>query len=264
MQRQFDLSGRGIGLTGGGGHLGSAIAIGLAQANAIVVIGGRNLETLEHVVAQAEMLQVPGRVLAHQMDIRQPETVKSMLDCIEREAGEVYGWINNAYAGTTGTLLDVTQDQVDRTMDIGFTAVLSATQAAVRRMMPHRRGVIINVGSMYGIVSPQPAVYVDAPEFHNPPQYGAAKAAILQLTRYAACHLGPLGIRVNSLSPGAFPSREVQASSETFVTALSDRIPLGRVGKPEELAGAAIFLMSDASSYMTGVNLVIDGGWTAW
>lgn len=264
MRSPFDLSGRGIGLTGGGGHLGSAIAIALAQANAVVVIGGRTAETLDRVVAQAEAMNLPGRVVAHPMDIRQPDTVESMLDSIERETGQVYGWVNNAYAGGTGTLVDASRQQVEQTLDIGVTAVVVAIQAAARRMIPNSRGVIVNVASMYGMVSPQPNVYIKMPQSHNPPHYGAAKAAILQLTRYAACHLGCHGIRVNSLSPGAFPSPSVQEASIDFVEALSERVPLGRVGRPEELAGAAVFLLSDASTYMTGANLVIDGGWTAW
>jgi gluconate 5-dehydrogenase len=116
---------------------------------------------------------------------------------------------------------------------------------------------------MYGSVSPQPEVYRDAPQFHNPPAYGAAKAALLQLTRYSACHLAAHGIRVNSVSPGPFPAPAVQAN-EAFVEELTARVPLGRIGQPGELVGAVVFLLSDAASYVTGANLPVDGGWTAW
>ena len=124
-------------------------------------------------------------------------------------------------------------------------------------------GSIVNVSSMYGMVSPQPSLYAEHERFHNPPGYGAAKAGLLQFTRYAATHLAAKGIRVNALSPGAFPSPQVQRS-EGFVRALEQRVPLGRIGQPEELGGAVVFLLSDASSYMTGHNLVVDGGWTTW
>ena len=103
--------------------------------------------------------------------------------------------------------------------------------------------------------------YFNAEEFANPPHYGVAKAGIIQLTRYAAVHLAAHGIRVNSISPGPFPSKEVQKNAD-FIETLSKNVPLGRIGKPEELLGAVIFLLSSASSYITGQNIVVDGGWT--
>ena len=116
---------------------------------------------------------------------------------------------------------------------------------------------------MYGLVSPQPETYEAFPEYHNPPAYGAAKAGVVQFTRYAACHLAPRGIRVNSVSPGPFPRAEIRAHAG-FVAELAKRVPLGRVGDAEELAGPIAFLLSRASSFVTGHDLVVDGGWTAW
>ena len=103
--------------------------------------------------------------------------------------------------------------------------------------------------------------YINAEEFANPPHYGVAKAGIIQLTRYAAVHLAAQGIRVNSISPGPFPSKEVQKNTD-FIETLSKNVPLGRIGKPEELLGSVIFLLSSASSYITGQNIIVDGGWT--
>jgi gluconate 5-dehydrogenase len=130
-------------------------------------------------------------------------------------------------------------------------------------MIAQGRGSIINISSMYGTVSPQPTAYRERPQYHNPPAYGAAKAGVQQYTRYAACHLAPHGVRVNGISPGPFPHGQA-ARDEVFVAELEKRVPLGRIGRPEEIAGAAVFLLSDAASYITGHNLAVDGGWTAW
>lgn len=99
---------------------------------------------------------------------------------------------------------------------------------------------------------------------NSAPHYGAAKAALLQFTRYAACHLAPLGIRVNAVSPGPFPPQSVCQTQPEFCGALAGAVPLGRLGEPADLSGAVLFLASPAARYVTGVNLPVDGGWTAW
>ncbi len=116
---------------------------------------------------------------------------------------------------------------------------------------------------MYGVVSPDPRIYTETTR-PNTPEYGAAKAGLLQLTRYLACQLGPMCIRVNSISPGPFPAPAVQQADPEFIRRLGHKNPLGRIGSPDELAGPVVFLASDASSYVTGANIVVDGGWTAW
>jgi NAD(P)-dependent dehydrogenase (short-subunit alcohol dehydrogenase family) len=258
----FDLAGRGIGLTGGGGHLGRAMALALAEAGAIIVIGGRRVEPLEQVAKDARGLS--GRIVPVLADITDGDAVDAMIAAVVREAGRLDGWVNNAYSGVTGDLFAATPEQARQTMEVGFVGPFQALQAVAKAMRPNCRGSIVNVASMYGCVSPQPATYKDTPAFHNHPAYGAAKAAIIQFTRYAACHLAADGIRVNAISPGPFPPESVGAQNPAFLLELQARVPLGRVGRPEEVAGAAIFLLSDAASYVTGHNLVVDGGWTVW
>jgi NAD(P)-dependent dehydrogenase (short-subunit alcohol dehydrogenase family) len=151
--------------------------------------------------------------------------------------------------------------------EVGVVAVHGLLQASMQALKKAVRecgdASVINMASMYGMVSPDPRIY-DSPTVANPPFYGAAKGALLQLTRYAACELGPIGIRVNSISPGAFPSEAVRTSSPDFISRLSARIPLGRPGRAEEIVGPLLFLASPASSYVNGANLVVDGGWTSW
>src|SRR5690606_15062193 len=112
-----------------------------------------------------------------------------------------------------------------------------------------------------GMVAPDFSVYENCEEYINPPHYGAAKAGVIQLTKYFASYLGKENIRVNCISPGPFPNKEVQ-KNETFISNLSRKTALKRIGKPEELVGSFIYLSSDASSFITGQNIVVDGGWT--
>ena len=124
------------------------------------------------------------------------------------------------------------------------------------------KGKIINVSSMYGVVAPQFEIYDDFPAYLNPPHYGAAKAGVIQLTKYYASYLGKYNVQVNTVTPGPFPSDKVQESQE-FVESLEHKTCLNRIGKPEDLAGSFVFLASDASNFITGQNIIVDGGWTS-
>ena len=120
---------------------------------------------------------------------------------------------------------------------------------------------IVNISTMYALAAPDPAMYEGTP-YLSPPGYGEAKAGMLQMTRYLAAFLAPRGVRVNAVSPGPFPHGK-SASDRKFVRRLAERCLLGRTGRPEEIGGAVLYLASDASSFVTGQNLVVDGGWTA-
>ena len=128
-------------------------------------------------------------------------------------------------------------------------------------MEKNKFGSIINISSMYGMVSPDPSIYGSSGH-NNPPNYGAGKAAIIQFTRYTACHLAKKGIRVNSVSPGPFPKPDV--TDMRFISNLKKKTPMGRLGQPHEIKGVIVFLASQSSSFVTGTNISVDGGWTAW
>ena len=260
---EFSLRGRGIGLTGGGGHLGREMALAIARAGGTVVIVGRGGPALE---ATAE--RAAGEGLSHEVaicvgDAGDPSIFARVRDELRGRGLRIDGWVNNAYEGDPTPLGKLDRAALERTFRSGLVDAIVLSELAGKAMVEQGCGSIVNVASIYGLVSPRPDVYESAPDLHNPPAYGAAKAGLLQFTRYAAAHWGKAGVRVNALTPGAFPAPPVQRRTE-FVEALEAHIPLGRIGDPAEVGGALVFLLSRASSYMTGQQLVLDGGWTIW
>lgn len=260
----FDLSGLNVGITGGGGHLGSAMAHGLASAGARVIITGRHRESLDAAVRYAQESGCAGSVVAVVADASSAADTDRVLDVIASATGRVDGWVNNAYGGAGGLLGTLARTDVEISIASALTDVIMATEQVANRMKAQEGGAsIVNILSMYAMVSPQPSAYEHFPRFHNPPAYGAAKSGLLQFTRYAACHLALAKIRVNAISPGPFPSHAAQADP-AFVAELARRVPLGRIGEPADLVGPLVFLLSNEAGYVTGHNLVVDGGWTAW
>lgn len=254
----FDLSGRVALVTGGAGHLGSEISRGLAAAGARVLVNGRNKDNARRHAAALRAEGYSADALC--FDITDSVARNA---CIS-ELRQLDILVNNATAGRAGTIENTPLEA----FALAATMEIEAPYAMIRAVLPlmrnQGRGAIVNIGSMYGMVSPDPRIYGTS-GYDNPPQYGACKAGLLQLTRYLACHLAPEGIRVNAVSPGPFPPVErLRAEQPQFLAALEQKVPMQRVGAPGEVAGAVVFLASDAASYVTGVNIPVDGGWNAW
>lgn len=256
-----DLSGRVALVTGAGGHLGRAIVQALDAVGAHVVLVGRARRPLETVFASLRR----GEIV--EIDVRDGDARRELLQLVQERHGRLDILVNNAYSGRTGSFTAMTREDAIAAYDVAVVSALGLMQDARPLLAAAARAVgqsaVINVASMYGRVSPDPRVYPES-EMQNPPTYGAAKAALLQLTRHAAIHLAADGIRVNAISPGPFPSSEVQTRLPEFAAALRVRVPLGRLGRPEEVGGVVAFLASDHASYITGADLPVDGGWTAW
>jgi NAD(P)-dependent dehydrogenase (short-subunit alcohol dehydrogenase family) len=258
----FSLQGRVVVVTGGAGHLGSAISEGLAEAGADVAIASRDDRRCRE-LADKLAKRCSVRAMGIRLDMRSLGEVKDCFMEVDRRMGAIDVLVNNAGFAKAGTSIEsVSEADWLEAIEGTINGVFRCTQAVLPHMERRKRGAIINVSSMYGIVSPDPRIYGDS-GYDNPPGYGAGKAAVIQLTRYAACHLAAKGIRVNAVSPGPFPSPIVQRN-EQFMAELRTKVPLGRIGDPADLKGVVVFLASDASSYITGQNIVVDGGWTAW
>jgi len=260
LAEMFSLDGKVAVVTGGAGHLGYYISLALAEAGAEVYLGSTNYEKCR--AAAARISEKTGRQAKGVfIDIRSTEVIRKSFADIALETGQIDILVNNAFY-CSGQGADIEERDWQIGLDGTVGSVYRATQGVVPFMEKTKTGSIINIASMYGMVSPDHSVY-NKPEYANPPNYGAGKAAVIQFSRYAACHLAKKGIRVNSVSPGPFPTAQVQTDKE-FITALEKKVPLGRIGQPPEIKGIIVFLASEAASYVTGANFCIDGGWTAW
>jgi len=259
----FRLEGKTALVTGAGGHLGQVMAKALADAGALVWLNGRNEKQLA--ALQATIRGAGGRSELAVFDITNSQAIEKGMSQIGEHGDALDIIVNNAYSGAAGTLDTIDLGEFGKAYEVAVTAAAGIVKQALPLLRKAGSGnaSIINVSSMYGLVSPDLRVY-ETPQGSNPPHYGAAKAALLQLTRYLAVEYGREGIRVNAIAPGPFPSGQVQLDDPDFVKRLEARVPLGRIGNAHELAGPVVFLASDASSYVTGTTLVVDGGWTAW
>lgn len=264
--QKFRLDGRVALITGAAGHLGCGMAQALAGAGAHVILNGRNRAKLDELAA--EMNGAGQRASVACFDITDNEMVRTHVGEIAATFERLDILVNNASAGRPGTLESATTADFEESYRVNVIAAFALLQAATPLLKAAAQrnaggASVINIASMYGSVSPDPAIYGSSGA-NNPPYYGAAKAGMIQLTRYAACHLAADKIRVNCISPGAFPAEEYLQRDPAFRERLNNKNPMHRVGDPSELQGPLLFLASDASSYVTGINLAVDGGWTAW
>lgn len=259
----FSLKGKSALITGATGYLGVSMAYIFAEAGAKVLVNSRTFERSDALVSK---LIAAGYSAENAVfDVTSPLEIANFNK--KMQDAPLHILVNNAYVGDSGTVECSASEAYADSYDV----TMIAAHRVFKTMLPNLRlavqqcgdASVINLASMYALVSPDQRIYKSADEV-NPPFYGAAKAALLQWTRYAACEFGKEGIRFNAVSPGPFPSLAVQAVNPSFIETLSRKVPMGRIGKVDEIKGPILFLASSAASYVNGANIIVDGGWTCW
>ncbi|ORV14693.1 SDR family oxidoreductase [Mycobacterium celatum] len=249
----FALHGKNALVTGASSGIGKQVALAYAQAGAAVAIAARRHEPLQKLAS--EIVADGGTAVPISCDVTQPELVDAMLDRVDGELGGIDIAVCNAGIIDFNGLLDMRLEDFQRIQNTNVNGVFLTAQAAAKAMVARRRaGSIITTASMSGHI-------VNTPQQVG--HYCASKAAVIHLTKAMAVEFAPHNIRVNSVSPGYILTELVEPYAE-YHASWEPKIPLGRLGRPEELVGIYLYLASDASSYMTGSDIVIDGGYTCW
>lgn len=270
VNQLFSLENRLIIVAGGAGQIGFSFCTILADAGAMVVIADLDVEMAENKIAQLENPGIKEKLHAIKLDVSKTEEIEHFYKSVKQQFGKIYGLVNCFHFKGNSRKLDTSsnffagfedypEEAWDLVHDVNLKGSFLMSQKAIPYFKENGQGVIVNVSSTYGNVSPNKSIYGNS-GINSPVAYATSKAAIINLTRYIATHLADQHIRANVLSPGGVFNNQ----SEEFLKNYTELTPLKRMANAEDYQGAILYMMSDASKYMTGANLVVDGGWTAW
>lgn len=251
----FDLSGKIALITGAGGGIGSSIAMTLANAGADIAVADSNTANAE---STAFDVKATGRrAVALTVDVRDPDSVAVMTDDAREQLGEIDILVNGAGIAFNKPSEDLTPEEWLRVIDVNLNGVFWCCQAVGRHMLARKSGVIVNIASMSGVIANKPQ-----PQSN----YNASKAGVIMLTQSLAAEWADRSVRVNAVSPGYIGTEMTKVGMNTpeWNKTWLEMTPMGRVGEPVEIANAVWYLASDAASFATGSNLIVDGGYTAW
>jgi NAD(P)-dependent dehydrogenase (short-subunit alcohol dehydrogenase family) len=258
---RFSLDNKTIIVTGACGLLGREICKALAELNARIVLADIDIMATKRLEEELRDIY-RASVIAFPLDINSEGSVTKLVNVLSEQTISVDGLVNNAYPRNAayGTIFEnITMASWRENIDMHLNGYFNVSQKIARVMMQQRQGNIVNIASIYGMLGPDFSIY-EGTTMTMPAEYAAIKGAIINFTRYLATYLAVYNIRVNCLSPGGIFSEQ----PVWFVEKYKKRTPMGRMGNPDDIAGGVLFLLSDLSGYMTGQNLVIDGGWSAW
>lgn len=258
MKDIFSIEGKVILLTGATGYLGSKMVEMLSLKGAIVIVLSRDILKAQELCSR---LNIPSNQ-AFQIDVSDKESVSKTVKEVYQRFSKIDILINNAYFVVTKLFKEYSKEDWKKSFEGTVISIDIMTQALIPYMKKNTKSRIINISSMYGMVSPNPDVY-SSEEMINPLSYGVGKAGAIQYTKYSAMMLAPYNITVNTVSYGPFPNIDT-VKDKTFLNNLANKTFVKRIGNPEEVVSAIYFLSLDESSYVTGQNIVVDGGWTSW
>ena len=271
VNKLFDLSNRNIIVAGGAGQIGFAFVEILLDAGANVIIADIDEEMARDKCAASKIVQENSKsITIKKLDVSNSALIEDFYKEINQQFGQIYGLVNVFHFKGNTRKLDTgsnffapfdsyPEEAWDAVHDINLKGSFLMSQKALPLMEKNGTGVVVNISSTYGIVSANKSIYGNS-GINSPVAYATSKAALINLTRYMATHLADKNIRVNCLSPGGVFNNQ----SEEFLKNYTEKTPLRRMAAATDYQGAILYLLSDASNYMTGANLVVDGGWTAW
>ena len=264
----FSLKNKTAIVTGALGLIGKEHCKALSEAGADVIVADLNKTKC---IEFAKSLQT--KSFGFELDVTNPDSIKKLRDDVLNKFEHIDILVNNAAindmfedpkaATEQSKFENYPLELWQKSIDVNLTGVFLCSQILGTEMAKQKSGSIINIASTYGITAPDQSLYLKkdgTQSFFKPPAYSATKGAVIMFTKYLAAYWGKDGVRVNTLTPGGVENNQ----DEFFIEKYSSKTPLGRMARPADYKGALIFLASDASSYMTGANLIVDGGWTAW
>jgi NAD(P)-dependent dehydrogenase (short-subunit alcohol dehydrogenase family) len=243
----FRLEGKCVVVTGSCGLLGKEMCMYLQQAGATVV--------------GIDIVSQPESDLYIKADLTQEEELRRSIAKVLVSQGKIDGWINNAYPRTSDwakKVEDIDMASWRSNVDMQMNSYFMCSRLVLQEMAKFGRGSVVNMSSIYGVVGPDFSIY-SGTSMTMPAAYAAIKGGVINMTRYLASYFGPSGLRVNCISPGGIEDRQ----PDPFIENYCNKVPLRRMGTPKDIAPSVVFLMSDEAAYITGHNLMVDGGWTA-
>ncbi|MBT4498057.1 MAG: SDR family oxidoreductase [Gemmatimonadetes bacterium] len=254
---KFSLEGRIALVSGGAGAMfGSSISEALAEAGATVVTASRSLERNREF---AERMKGEGfDVHPMQLDITEPDSIEALRVGVMEQFGRVDVLVNSSVVGRGGGFEDQTAEYWEYSAQGNMVGLMAMCRGFIPEMVEQGRGSVINISSIYGVVGNDPTLY-EGTDMKQPPDYTFVKGGMINYTRYLANYFGKKGVRANCLCPGGYYSEQ----PGPFLDNYNKRCPMGRMLENDDIKGAVVFLASDASQYITGVHLMVDGGWTS-
>ena len=268
MHDMFSLKDKVAVVTGALGLLGRNHCIALCEAGASVVVADMH----EQKCTDFATKYLENSIGVY-LDVTRKESILELMNIVLQKYGRIDILVNNAAINDMFEDPKAATDQSkfenyplelwQQSIDVNLTGVFLCSQVIGPQMVEQKNGSIINIASTYGVTAPDQSIYIDqqgSQSFFKPPAYSVTKGGVIILTKYLAAYWGTTGVRVNTLTPGGIKN----AQNDFFIKNYSSKTPLGRMAEPTDYQGAIVFLASDASAYMTGANLIVDGGWTCW